>query len=120
MSAVIVAPTVGTETQAHLLAEEVVARRHAACVNIVKVHRSVYRWKGGICDDCEYLLLIKTMDSEYEALEETIKELHNYELPEILSFQVSRGEAAFLEWIAGSLDKDADFDDEIRESQAEA
>lgn len=119
MSAVVVATTVGTETQAHLVAEEVVARRHAACVNIVKVHRSVYRWKGDICDDCEYLLLIKTMESEYGALEATIKELHNYELPEILSFQVSQGDTAFLDWIAASLDKDADLDDDdVRERQA--
>lgn len=88
-----------------MIAEELVERRHAACVNIVPVHRSVYRWKGEICDDREYFLFIKTEDTEYEAIEAAIRELHNYELPEILSFQVSRGEAKFLEWIAAGVAK---------------
>ncbi len=86
-----------------------VARRHSACVNIVPVHRSVYRWQGKICDDCEFLLVIKTLEEEYEAVEAAVKELHSYELPEILAFQVSRGEGRFLDWIAQALDKRTDF-----------
>ncbi len=117
MGAIIVATTVGTEEQANLLANELVARRHAACVNIVKVHRSVYRWQGKICDDCEYLLFVKSMEGEYAAIEGAIKELHGYELPEILSFKVSHGEPGFLAWIAASLDKDADFEDEIQQRE---
>lgn len=113
MSAIVVATTVGTEEQANLLAEELVARRHAACVNIIKVHRSVYRWQSKLCDDCEYLLIVKSMASEYEAIETAIQELHSYELPEILAFEVARGEGRFLDWITASLDKDAEFDDEV-------
>jgi len=113
VSAIVVATTVGTQEQANLVAEELVARRHAACVNIIKVHRSVYRWQSKICDDCEYLLIIKSLASEYEAIEAAIQELHAYELPEILAFTVARGEERFLAWIAASLDKDAEFDDEV-------
>ena len=109
MDALVVVTTVGTEEEANRLAEELVARRHSSCVNIVPVHRSVYRWQGKICDDREYLLVIKTLAQEYEAVEATVKELHSYELPEILAFQVSRGEARFLDWIAQTLDKNADF-----------
>lgn len=109
VGALVVITTVGTEEEANQLAEELVARRHAACVNIVPVHRSVYRWQGKICDDREFLLVIKTEESEYEAVEATVGELHSYELPEILAFRVSRGEARFLGWIGQSLDKDADF-----------
>ncbi len=105
MSAIVVITTVGTEEQANLLAEELVARRQACCVNIIPVHRSVYRWKGEICDDSEFLLVIKTIDEEYEVVEATIQELHSYELPEILAFSIARGEAAFLSWITGCLDK---------------
>ncbi len=112
MGALAVITTVGTEEEANQLAEEMVARRHSACVNIVPIHRSVYRWQGKICDDREYLLIIKTLEQEYEAVEAAVRELHSYELPEILAFRVSRGEARFLEWIAQSLDKDADFADE--------
>lgn len=111
MGALVVVTTVGTEEEANNLAEELVSRRHSSCVNIVPVHRSVYRWKGKICDDNEFLLIIKTLEDEYEAVEATVKELHSYELPEILGFRVSRGEAGFLAWVAQSLDKDARFSD---------
>lgn len=94
------------------LARELVARRHAACVNMLPVVKSFYRWQGKICHDSEYLLIIKTMQSEYDAVAETIKELHSYELPEILAFDVAKGDPRFLEWIANGLDKDADFEDD--------
>ena len=112
MGALVVVTTVGTEEEANRLAEELVARRHSSCVNIVPVHRSVYRWQGKVCDDREFLLVIKTLEGEYEAVEATVKELHSYELPEILAFQVSRGEAGFLDWIAQSLDKSAESADD--------
>ena len=107
--------TVGDEEQANLLARELVARRQAACVNIVSGVRSVYRWEGKICKDSEYLLVIKTAAAEYPAVEATLRELHSYELPEILAVSFPRGEPRFLSWIAGSLDKDAPFSDDVDE-----
>jgi periplasmic divalent cation tolerance protein len=109
MGAIVVVTTVGTEDQANLLAREIVARRQAACVNILSSVRSFYRWKGKICRDGELLLVIKTLDSEFEALKATIRELHTYELPEILAFAVTRGSQEFLAWIADSVDKSAPF-----------
>jgi len=108
----VVVTTVGNEGQANLLASELVSRRHAACVNIVPGLRSVYRWQGKICRDTEFMLIVKTTEKEYPLVEEAIRELHNYELPEILSFKVCKGERNFLEWIEGSLDKTAPFSDE--------
>jgi periplasmic divalent cation tolerance protein len=112
MGAIVVVTTVGTEEQAYLIAREIVARRQAACVNILPGMRSIYRWKGKICKDGELLLLVKTMEGEFEAVTATIRELHSYELPEILSFAVTRGEQGFLDWIAASVDKEAEFSDE--------
>ncbi len=112
MAALVVITTVGTEEQANLIATELVARRHASCVNVVSGLKSVYRWQGKICRDTEFLLVVKTLESEYGAVEETIQELHSYELPEILAFKVCRGESKFLDWIGASLDKDAAFSDE--------
>jgi periplasmic divalent cation tolerance protein len=109
----IVLTTVGNEEQANLLADELVVRRHAACVHIIKVGRTVYRWQGRVFDDNEYLLISKTTDEEYPRVEATIKELNKYELPEILAFQVQRGSADFLDWITANLDKKALFSDEI-------
>jgi periplasmic divalent cation tolerance protein len=115
MRAIVVVTTVGTEEQAYLIAREIVARRQAACVNVVPGIRSIYRWKGKICKDGELLLIVKTLESELEGVQDTIRELHSYELPEILSFNVAHGEPRFLEWIAGSVDKDAPFADEDEE-----
>lgn len=112
MRAIVVVTTVGTEEQAHLICRELIARRQAACVNALPGVRSTYRWKGKICTDGEMMLVAKTLESEFDAVAATIRELHTYEVPEILSFPVDRGDAAFLRWIADSIDKDADFGDE--------
>ncbi len=117
MQAIVVVTTVGTEEQAYLIAREIVARRQAACVNVVPGIRSIYRWKGKICKDGELLLIVKTLEEEFEGVAATIRELHSYELPEILSFSVSRGEKGFLDWIAGSVDKSADFGNDDDEEE---
>lgn len=118
MRAIVVVTTVGTEDQANLISRELIARRLAACVNIVPGVRSLYRWKGKICSDGELLLIIKTRSEEYEQVSATIHELHSYELPEILSFSVSRGDRSFLDWIAGSVDKQAEFADDDEDADA--
>lgn len=112
MRATAVVTTVGTEEQANLIARELIARRQAACVNIVPGIRSVYRWQAKIVSDAEFLLIAKTPESEYEAVAATIRELHSYDLPEILTFDVGRGDPDFLEWIVSATDKEADFGDE--------
>jgi periplasmic divalent cation tolerance protein len=112
MGAIVVVTTVGTEDQANTIARELVARRLAASVNILPVVRSVYRWKGKVCEDGELMLTIKTLDSEYDEIAETIRELHSYELPEILAFAVTRGEQGFLSWIADGVDKTTPANDD--------
>ncbi len=119
MDAIVVITTVGTEQEANLLAEELLDRRLAACVNIVSGVRSHYRWRGAICKDSEYLLIIKTLASEYEMVASTIRQLHSYEQPEILSLEVSRGDAGFLAWIAECVDPDLDELETADEGEAD-
>ena len=119
MGALVVLTTVGTEEEASAIARELVCRRHAACVNVVAGVKSTYRWQDKVCRDSEYLLVIKTEASEYAAVERAIQELHSYELPEILAFEATRGEAGFLDWIARALDKSKgtckDSEDELED-----
>jgi len=119
MAAILVLTTVGTEQEANLLAEEILERRLGACINIVSGVRSIYRWKGRVCKDSEYLLVIKSLESEYEALAATIQELHSYELPEILALPVHHGDSGFLAWIAECVDKDATFEDDFEDEEEE-
>ncbi len=99
MSAILVVTTVGTENEANLLAQELVERRHSCCVNIIPIHKSIYRWQGKICTDSEFMLIIKAVETAYPAIEASIQELHSYELPEILAFDIKHGEEGFLHWI---------------------
>ncbi len=118
MRAIVVVTTVGTEDEANQLAQELVERRHSCCVNILPVQRSVYRWQGKICTDSEYMLIIKALDQEYDAIQAAIQELHSYDLPEILAFDIERGEEGFLHWLYACSSASAADDD--LEDEAEA
>ncbi len=101
----VIVTSVGTEQQAVEISEELIARRLATCVNIVPCLRSIYRWKGKVCEDTEYLLLIKTPKRLFEPVSEAIRELHSYELPEILALDVSQAETTFHEWILRMVER---------------
>ena len=77
-----------------------VERRAAACVNVMAPCRSVYRWKGVVESADEHPLFAKTTRDRYPLLEGVIRELHPYELPEIIAVPVGGGLPAYLEWIA--------------------
>jgi periplasmic divalent cation tolerance protein len=74
----------------------------AACVNVSPV-RSYYRWEGELCDDEEDLLVIKTEKSMIGKIIERIKEIHSYDLPEIIAIPITDGYEKYLEWVAKSL-----------------
>lgn len=85
---------------ARKLADFLVERRVAACVNILAPCRSVYRWQGRVEDAEEVPLLIKTTAARYAELETAIRERHPYELPEIIAVPVSHGLPGYLAWVA--------------------
>lgn len=104
--------SVGTEQQAVEISEELIARRLATCVNIVPCLRSIYRWKGKVCEDTEYLLFIKTPRRLFERVSAAIREFHSYELPEILAVPVEAAERNFHEWVLRMVEPG---DDEIED-----
>ena len=80
------------------LARALVDRRLAACVNLVPV-RSVYRWQGSVQDDPETLLVVKTTASRFEALRNTVVELHSYDLPEVVALPATDALPAYALWV---------------------
>jgi periplasmic divalent cation tolerance protein len=88
----------GARNAARVLVEE----RSVACANLVPAIESIYRWQGNIETTPEVLMLMKTTLSRYPALELRIKELHSYQVPEILCVPVSAGLPAYLSWVQDS------------------
>lgn len=82
------------------LAARLVEARLAACVNVLAPCRSTYRWNGAIEQAEEVPVLAKTTTARYGALEAAIRELHPYELPEIVAVPVARGLPDYLAWVA--------------------
>ncbi len=87
------------------IADRLVEYRLAACVNLIPGLESIYRWKGEIQHDSEVLLMIKTTAADYVPLEQAIRELHPYELPEIVAVPLSNGLTDYLNWIIESREK---------------
>ncbi|HEX21958.1 MAG TPA: divalent-cation tolerance protein CutA [Chromatiales bacterium] len=84
---------------AQSIANTLVDKGLAACVNILPGVYSVYRWEGKRENAQEHLLTIKTLHSAYETLEQAIVEMHPYELPEIIAVPITHGLAGYLAWI---------------------
>ena len=100
MSTLLVLTNLPDRAAAERLAEELVQKNLAACINILAPCRSVYRWKGAVQHDEEHPMLIKTTHERYGALEQTLRAGHPYELPEIIAVPIERGLPAYLEWVA--------------------
>lgn len=100
----LVLTTCGDRRQAQALAGALVEQRLAACVNAVENVVSTYRWQGQVHADDEVLLLIKTTEDRYPALERAIETLHGYELPELVAVRIDRGSPAYLSWLAASTE----------------
>ena len=102
---IVVVTSVGTEEQALDIAHALVRTRRAACVNIVPNVHSIYRWKGRVCDDGEFLLLIKTAARQFDSVREAIQKLNTYELPEVLAYRVDEASKAFASWITKTTER---------------
>jgi len=87
------------------LARSFVQERLAACVSIIPGVKSVYEWKGELCEEEEQMLLIKTTSARLPALTSRVNELHPYELPELiaLAIQPDEGGLRYLTWLAQSV-----------------
>lgn len=86
--------------EAKKLAGAAVDQRLAACGNVMGANAiSIYRWKGKVEQAREVLLVLKTTRSRFSALEELLRKLHSYELPEIIALAVFAGSAPYLDWV---------------------
>lgn len=99
----LVLTTAGSVEEANRIADALVERRLAACVNISAPITSVYRWQGKVERAQEWLLLIKTTAGMADEVGDAIKELHSYELPECVVLRIEGGSEEYLEWVGENV-----------------
>ena len=100
---VVVLVTCPTVAVGRRLARALLARRLAACVNILPGMESHFWWKGRMDRAREVLLVIKTTRSAFGRLRRAVAGLHPYDVPEILALSVLAGHRPYLRWIASSV-----------------
>ena len=100
---ILVLSTFPDADSARRAARALIEEKLAACANLIPQIESVYRWKGAIETSSEVLLLIKSNVWKFQPLEAKIRELHPYEVPEIISLRIDSGSADYLRWIDESV-----------------
>jgi len=96
---IVVFITVGSEEEGRKIARLLVKEKKAACVNIMPGVDSLFRWKGRINSARESLLLVKTKASLLPEISSLVKQIHSYEVPEIIALPVIGGSEDYLKWL---------------------
>jgi periplasmic divalent cation tolerance protein len=101
---IVVLVTCASAKEARRIADLVVKRRLAACVNILEIPvRSVYRWKQRVESARELLLVMKSSRRRFDELQRAIESVHSYEVPEIIAVPIQGGSRKYLGWLSESL-----------------
>ena len=100
---IVVLSTAPTAEVAATIAQTLVAEGLAACVNQVPGVRSTYIWEGKVQSDDEVLLVIKTTEAAWATVEKRVKDVHPYELPELIAIPVCAGAEKYLGWVRDTV-----------------
>ncbi|MBZ5501823.1 MAG: divalent-cation tolerance protein CutA [Acidobacteriia bacterium] len=103
---IVVLVTCGSVKEARRIARALVEGHLAACVNIVPGPvESIYRWKGRVESAKERLVVIKTSRRRFAAVEQEIRRLHSYQVPEIMALPIAHGSRDYLAWMSASVSR---------------
>jgi len=101
---IVVLVTCGSAKEARKIGRAVVKGRLAACANILEVPVwSIYRWKGSVESAKEFLIVLKTSRVRFAALESKVRQLHSYDVPEIIALPIAAGSRDYLKWVSESI-----------------
>ncbi|MBI5893917.1 MAG: divalent-cation tolerance protein CutA [Deltaproteobacteria bacterium] len=99
MDYIFVIVTAASEQEGEKIGSAIVNEGLAACCNIIPNIKSIFKWKGEISTEKEVMLFIKSKTSLFNKLKDRIKELHSYEVPEIIAFPISQGLPDYFKWM---------------------
>lgn len=94
--------TTPTMEVAEQIGQALVEKQLAACANLLPGLHSIYRWQGQVCNEPEVLMIIKTSETRFSALTDLIRNLHPYEVPEIIALPIIAGSPDYLAWIGAN------------------
>ena len=96
-----VCTTAGSQTEAEAIANHLIEKHLAACVQVSGPIRSIYRWNGQVESSTEWQCLAKTLATLYPQVESAIRSIHSYDEPEIIATPVTAGSQSYLQWVRG-------------------
>ncbi len=102
---VVIMTTAADLRECRKIARHLVEARLAACVNITQKVQSIYRWKGKVANDKEFLLLIKSTRELFSEIKAAISKVHSYTTPEIICLPIIDGSENYLQWVSDSVKK---------------
>ncbi len=103
MEYIVVFITAPDEDTAESIAKALVGEGLAACVNIVRDIRSIYKWQGKLEDESEVLMIAKTSRDRFEDLATRVKDMHPYDVPEIVSVPITQGSDPYIKWLSEAV-----------------
>jgi len=101
---IVVLMTAATNEEATRIAELLVNKKLAACVQILPEMQSIYVWKGAVQREREFLLLAKTTSANFADLEREVRAIHSYETPEIIALPITASSESYLKWLTSSCE----------------
>lgn len=100
---IVVLMTTANAEEAARIADLLVSKRLAACVQVLPEIQSVYRWEGEVTRSSEVLLMAKTTRDRFDELESAVREIHSYGTPEIVALEVTAVSAPYLKWLEAAV-----------------
>ncbi len=96
---IVIFVTTGSEDEAKKIAANLVEGKLVACANIVSSVQSIFHWQGGLCNEGESLMILKSVKTNLNSIITRVKQLHSYDVPEIIAIPIIAGSEEYLNWI---------------------
>ena len=96
---IVVFVTTNSAKEAKKISRTLVEEKLAACCNIISPIQSIYQWQGKICEDKEILIMLKTKKNLFKQVDARVRELHSYEVPEVIAIPIVEGSDKYMSWL---------------------
>lgn len=97
--------TTANRAEAEAISAALLERKLIACSNVLDGAHSLFWWEGKVQNEKEHIMIMKSVDDLFEQLEETIKKMHSYDVPEIIALPIVKGSKEYLNWLKEAVEQ---------------